>query len=125
MEMNPGHGGICYVEIPAPDLAKARRFYATVFDWQVSASDLGKAAYAMFQAPGLAGGLDPRKQATDKGVLLYIKTGDIPAKLKEIERAGGRVITGRTQVIQGSDDYGFAAIFHDPNGNQLGLWAMA
>jgi predicted enzyme related to lactoylglutathione lyase len=117
----PIYGEICYIEIPAPNLEKAKRFYGTVFQWEVSDSDLGETAYAMFQAAGLDGGLDPRKEVVDKGVLLYLKVEEIPAKLKEIENAGSQVVANKTQVIEGSDDYGFMALFRDPNGNRLGL----
>ncbi len=68
-------------------------------------------------------GLDSRRKAVDEGVLLYLKVADIPAKLKEIEAAGGHTIRGKRPVIDGTEEYGFAALFLDPSGNQLGLWA--
>ncbi len=117
----PLYGGVCYIEIPAPDLGKAKRFYETVFRWRVTDSNLGEAAYAMFQAAGLDGGLDSRRKAVDQGILLYLKAQDIPSKLKEIESAGGAEVSGKRRVIEGSDEYGFVAIFKDPNGNRLGL----
>jgi len=117
----PRYGEICYVEIPAPNLAKAKQFFGTLFRWRISDSTLGETEYAMFQAADLSGGLDPRKEVSDKGVLLYLRVEDIPAKLKEIEKAGGQVVMSKTQVIEGSDAYGFMAVFRDPNGNRLGL----
>ena len=119
----PDDGHICYIEIPAPDVARAKRFYAAVFGWQTEDSGLGDAAYTMFQAGVMMGGLDSRKQPSDKGVLLYLKVEDIPATLQAIREAGGEVVTNKSQVIDGSDAYGFAATFTDPNGNVLGLWA--
>ena len=123
IEEAPKYGGICYIEIPAPDLPKAKSFYGTVFQWNISDSDLGETSYAMFHAGSLAGGLDPRKEVSDRGILLYLKVKNIPAKLREIEKAGGQTVTNKAQVINGSDDDGFAAIFKDPNGNRLGLWS--
>ena len=120
---NDGH--ICYIEIPAPDVAKAKRFYAAVFGWRTEDSDLGDAAYTMFRAGAMIGGLDSSKQPTDKGVLLYLKVEDIPSALRAIREAGGEVITNKSQVTDGSDAYGFAATFTDPNGNLLGLWAKS
>lgn len=116
-------GGICYIEIPAPNLAKAKNFYRTVFQWTVSDSDLGEAPYAIFQAAGIAGGFDSRKEAAESGVLLYLKVESIPSTLSEIERAGGRVTMAKTPVIAETDDYGFFATFNDPNGNLMGLWS--
>ncbi len=119
----PDDGHICYIEIPAPDVAQAKRFYAAVFGWRTEDSDLGDAAYTMFQAGAMMGGLDSRKQPSDKGVLLYLKVEDILATLRAIREAGGEVVTNKSQVIDGSDAYGVAATLTDPNGNLLGLWA--
>jgi predicted enzyme related to lactoylglutathione lyase len=118
-------GAVCYLEIPAPDLDKAKRFYATVFEWVISDSDLGEAPYAVFQAGGLDGGLDSRTRPAENGILLYLKVRDIPSKLHEIEKEGGRCLTAKRRVIDGSDEFGFVAMFADPNGNRLGLWAKA
>lgn len=116
-------GHICYIEIPAPDVARAKRFYAEVFGWRVEDSDLGRAAYATFHAGEMMGGFDSRRRPSGDGVLLYLKVEDIPATLQAIRDAGGRTVTNRSQVIDGSDAYGFAATFTDPNGNLLGLWS--
>lgn len=119
----PDNGHICYVEIPAPDVARAKQFYAALFGWRMEDSDLGDAPYTMFQAGSMMGGLDSSQQPSDKGVLLYLKVEDIPSTLQAIREAGGEVVTNKSQVIDGSDAYGFAATFTDPNGNLLGLWA--
>ncbi len=123
-ESQPRYGNICYIEIPAPDLEKASSFYTNVFGWKIQDSDLGKAAYAMFQAGDMMGGLDSRKEVSGHGVLLYLQVENIPLQLQAIQKAGGKVVMERTQVIEGSDQYGFAATFNDPHGNLLGLWAQ-
>ena len=43
---------------------------------------------------------------------------DIPATLKKIEAAGGRVLTPRTDIAQAG---GFA-VFADPAGTEFGLY---
>lgn len=114
---------IFYIEIPAPDINKGKQFYSSVFNWDISDSNLGDSPYAMFQGAGIDGALDTSKQASDKGVLLYLKVEDIPTKLGEIEKAGGHIVKTKTRVIENTDEYGFMALFNDPNGNRLGLWA--
>ncbi|MBI2932777.1 MAG: hypothetical protein HYY16_14105 [Planctomycetes bacterium] len=52
-----------------------------------------------------------------------LKVADIPATLAQVEKAGGRTLKTRTPVIEGSQEYGFFALFADPNGNRLGLWS--
>ena len=117
MSDSPDPHPICYVEIPAPDLARAHDFYRDIFGWSMQPSG----DYLMFESGegALAGGLDPRKALGD-GVVLYIRVTDIPATLERIEQAGGQTIRPRSEV---GDDYGYFALFRDPNGNQMGLWS--
>ncbi len=113
---------ICYIEIPAPDVEKAGAFYSTVFGWKITPSDLTARSYWMFSTGEnqLMGGLTPDLRVQEAGVILYIKVDDILEKLKLIEKEGGLVVKGKSDIGGG---YGYSAIFADPNGNQLGLWA--
>ena len=110
---------ICYLEIPAPDLKKAVAFYSRVFNWKIDISSMG-GDYGMFKTGEIWGGFDPKKQPSDKGIVLYISVKDIPAALKEITSAGGNVVKEKTEI---GDDYGFYGLFKDPNGNQVGVWS--
>jgi predicted enzyme related to lactoylglutathione lyase len=119
--MSSDNSCICYVEIPAPDLKKATAFYGRIFKWKIDDSSTGD-AYAMFQDGGHGGGFDPKKQPSDKGVVLYISVKDISGTLKEIASAGGSVVKEKTEI---GGDYGFYGLFKDPNGNQVGVWSKA
>jgi predicted enzyme related to lactoylglutathione lyase len=70
----------------------------------------------------VGGGLDPSRapQTEPGGIGLYIQCEDIPAKLAEIEAAGGRTVKEKTAI---GVDYGFYGSFRDPAGNVLGIWA--
>lgn len=113
---------IVHLEIPAPDMAKAKQFYGDVFKW--SFSDMGP-EYVMFktgEGDGITGGgFDAKMEASDKGVNLYIQVEDIPGALKAIAKSGGSVLAEKTKI---SDEHGFYAIFKDPNGNRLGVWSL-
>lgn len=113
---------ICYVEIPAPNIEIAGSFYRSIFNWNISPSHLTDQKYWMFGTGDnqLMGGFDSTKTAQGGGVILYIQIDDIPATLKSIEAMGGKVVRGKFEIGEG---YGFSAIFEDPNGNHLGLWA--
>ncbi len=113
---------ICYLEIPAPDVQKAAAFYRTVFGWNVTESGLSDQPYSTFSTGegGLDGGFDSRKAPEEGGALLYLKTADIAATLKAIAEGGGTVITEKTPV---GGDFGFFAVFKDPNGNHVGIWS--
>jgi predicted enzyme related to lactoylglutathione lyase len=109
---------ICHIEIPAPDLEKAKAFYKQIFGWKVEDSPLGR--YCMFTAGDLGGGFDPDLPVADAGVRLVLKVKDIPATMREIVAAGGRAIRGKQEIGGG---FGFWALFRDPNGNQLAIWS--
>jgi predicted enzyme related to lactoylglutathione lyase len=54
--------------------------------------------------------------------VLVLAVTDVDAKLAEIEAAGGKTLTPRTEIGGG---HGFFAYFEDPNGNKLGVWEPA
>lgn len=113
---------ICYVEIPAPDIEKAGSFYSSVFGWTVSPSNLGDQPYWMFKAGEgqLMGGFDSSKPVQPGGVILYLKVDNIEAALTLVKEKGGAILREKFDIGGG---YGFSAIFKDPNGNHVGLWA--
>jgi len=43
------HGQLCYLQIPAPDIARSAEVYAAVFGWHTDPPGSG------FEAPGLIG----------------------------------------------------------------------
>lgn len=110
--------GFCHIEIPATDVQKAKEFYGQLFSWEFD--DMG-GEYVMFKPPdGPGGGFTTERKPSAEGITLYIEVEDIPKKLAEIENAGGKVMTPKTKI---SDEFGFYAIFVDPEGNGLGLWS--
>jgi len=109
---------ITHIEIPAPDMMKAKKFYSEVFGWNVEIMPDGN--YAIFSVGDTktGGGFDastkPAEGKTGPGLVINVE--DIPAKLEEIKKAGGKVIQGKTEIEGG---YGFYACFQDTNGNHL------
>ena len=112
---------IVHIEIPAPDLEKAREFYSRVFGWKVEC--IPGMNYAMWNPPGegVGGGFSTSSKPTTDGPILHIGVEDIDAKLKEIGAAGGKTVTPKTKI---SDEFGYFALFTDVFGNQLGLWSQ-
>ena len=109
---------ITHIEIPAPDIDKAKDFYSKVFGWQVEV--MPDKTYAMFRIgdSNSGGGFDTStKPAAEKvGPGIVIDVEDINSKLEEIKNAGGKVIQEKTEIPGG---YGFYARFQDSNGNHL------
>ena len=111
---------ITHIEIPAPDLKKAVEFYEKIFNWQIEILPQGVYAFFRIGSTKSGGGFDAGlKPAEEKcGLQITIDVDDISVKLEEIEKAGGKIILGKTEIPGG---HGFYACFGDPNGNYLQL----
>ena len=111
------HGKICYVEIPATTPAASAEFYSRIFGWKVRRRGNGELA---FDDSGAVSGtwVAENERTAGEQVRTYIMVDSIAATLKQIEAAGGRVVTPRTAIGPG----GAFAIFADPAGTEFGLY---
>src|SRR5918997_5473038 len=110
---------VVHFEIPADDVARAKEFYRSVFDWQLQ--DMPEMDYTIVQttavgedqmptAPGaINGGLMRRSQDTPSPVLT-IDVESIDQALKQVEASGGRIVRPRTEIPR----VGAFAYFTDP-----------
>jgi predicted enzyme related to lactoylglutathione lyase len=106
-------GQLCYLQIPAHDLAESARFYETVFGWRIDPAENG------FEAPMLIGQwITDRPPAPDAGPIGWIHVEDIARTLSIAEGAGGAV-----QMPPTPDGPRLLAAFTDPAGNLVGIAA--
>ena len=124
---------VIFFEIPADDLARARKFYGTVFDWKmneipqmhytqvgtVEADRLGVRGTP--KEPGAINGGMVERGDSVKSPVIYISVKNIDEAATTIEKNGGKIIQPRTPV----GNFGFAAYFRDTEGNVVGLWQFA
>jgi len=112
------HGKICYLEIPANRAEDAAGFYSSIFGWKVRHRGDGNLA---FDDTGCVSGtwVKESDRTPEERTRVYIMVDSIAEALKEIEKAGGRVLTPRTDIGQGM---GAFAAFADPVGNEFGLY---
>ena len=112
------HGKICYLEIPAKTAEASADFYSSIFGWKVRKRGDGELA---FDDPGGVSGtwVKESDRTPDERTRTYIMVDDISDTLKQIEAAGGRVTTRRTEIGSGM---GAFAAFEDPVGNEFGLY---
>lgn len=102
----------CHVDIPVSNINQASQFYEKVFGWEVKpAQDQG---YALI--PG--GGLRLKEPDTSDSTINYIHVDNLDASLSKIEAAGGQVI-----IRKEPSGKGYCAVFKDPGGTVLGLYA--
>jgi len=112
--------GICHVDIPCRDIARARSFYGRVFGWTFD--DFGE-DYVLFKTGGeVGGGLEQwhGELPAERGVTLYVEVEDIAHYLKKVSEAGGRVVKEKTKI---GEKFGYYGLFTDSEGNTLGLWS--
>jgi len=118
---------ITWFEIPATDLARATKFYETVLGAELKAEQMGPMKMALFPyaAPGVGGCLiaGEGNAPSTTGNLVYLQAGpSLKAALSRVERAGGRIALGATEL---PDGMGFFAHILDTEGNRVGLHALA
>jgi len=109
------NGKICYVELPAADVARSAEFYRAVFGWKIRTR--GDGATAFDDGVEVSGAfVKNRPPAKDPGFRIYIMVADAEATLRKVVAHGGEVVE---PVHPGASDV--VALFRDPGGNLLGI----
>ncbi len=113
---------VAYFEVTSPDHERAQKFYSELFGWTVNA-DPSMGGYALVDTGAgenaIGGGIGPGEDG-EKNVKIYMRVDDLDAYLDRAEKLGGTRVAPPMDLPEGS---GRIAIFADPDGNQVGLWA--
>jgi predicted enzyme related to lactoylglutathione lyase len=114
---------VAMFEIVSADHERAQKFYSELFDWAVDA-DEAMGGYGLVDTgagpSGVIGGIGPSMRPGDTGVKVYVRVADLDAYLDRATELGGRRLVEPTKL---AGDYGSFAVFADPDGNPVGLWA--
>lgn len=110
-------GKICYIEMPARDVAASAAFYRTVFGWNVRTR--GDGATSFDDTVGAVSGVwtTDLPPATQPGLRVHIMVARIGEAIAAIERAGGEIV----QLVDPASPEVWAT-FRDPAGNVLGIY---
>jgi predicted enzyme related to lactoylglutathione lyase len=116
MTPTTGNGKICYVEMPANDIARSAEFYEKVFGWKTRRR--GDGAIAFDDGVGQVSGtwITGRPPARP-GLLIYIMVDGMTATIDAVQANGGEIV----QPV-GADAPEITARFRDPGGNIIGLY---
>jgi predicted enzyme related to lactoylglutathione lyase len=111
------NGKICYIEMPATDVARSSDFYQQVFHWNIRKR--GDGSIAFDDTTGQVSGtwVLRRPPSAEPGLLIYVMVDSVSATLDVIVANGGQVV----QPI-GADAPEITARFRDPAGNVIGLY---
>ncbi|HEY7196110.1 MAG TPA: VOC family protein [Gaiellaceae bacterium] len=111
------NGKICYLEIPAEDVALSAAFYEAVFGWKTRTR--GDGALAFDDGVGEVSGtwVTGRPPAAEPGLMVYVMVSSVAATIEAIVAEGCEIV----QPI-GADAPEITARFRDPAGNVIGLY---
>lgn len=111
------NGKICYIEIPATDIARSAEFYRRVLGWSIR--QRGDGATAFDDTTGEVSGswVLGRPPAAAPGLLVYLMADSVAATLELVVANGGEIV----QPL-GVDAPEITARFRDPAGNVFGLY---
>jgi len=111
------NGKICYVEMPATDIARSAEFYKRVFGWNIRQRGNGHTAFDDTTGEVSGTWVRGRPPASAPGLLVYVMVDSVAATLDSIVANGGEIV----QPI-GADAPEITARFRDPGGNVVGLY---
>lgn len=123
----PSHA-INWFEIPVSDIDRAQVFYERILARPLRRETFEGSQLAVFPADkeAVAGALYAGGMAykpSEAGTVVYLNADpSLDAVLARVEAAGGQVATPRTEL---PDGMGCFAHVKDPDGNRIGLHAMA
>jgi predicted enzyme related to lactoylglutathione lyase len=116
-----------WFEIYVQDMARARRFYETVFGVKLEQLDSGDLEMWAFQMssdrPGAGGALVrmPGMPSAPGGTLVYFGCSDCAVEAGRVEKAGGKIQREKMSIGQ----YGHIVLAVDTEGNLIGMHSMA
>lgn len=124
----PKHA-INWFEIPVADFDRAKKFYETIFDYEMPENQMGAARMGFllydFKGGGRGGAIvhQPGFHTPSKtGTLVYLNCEpDLQYVLDRVTAAGGSITHLKSEVAPG---LGFWALIEDTEGNRVALHSM-
>lgn len=111
------NGKICYIEMPATDVARSADFYKRVFGWNIRSRGDGSTSFDDTVGEVSGAWVLGRSPTSEPGLLFYVMVDSVAATVDTIAANGGEIV----QPI-GADAPEITARFLDPAGNMIGLY---
>jgi predicted enzyme related to lactoylglutathione lyase len=115
-------GTFCWIELQSTDLPASRKFYGTLFGWEISEMP-GPQPYVMASnGANRVAGLtvladEAKKMGAPPNWLSYVAVDDAAASAKKIASLGGKVLMGPMEMGPGK-----MLVAQDPTGAVFALW---
>jgi uncharacterized protein len=115
-----------HFEIPADDMARAKRFYNSVFGWKIQ--DVPGMEYAMADSVetdqnrqpigGTNGGILRRNPDYADTTSITVTVQDVDSTIQNVIKAGGKLVREKRKF----GSIGYVAYVRDTEGNVVGIW---
>ncbi len=119
---------VTHFHVPVDDMARAKKFYKSIFGWEIKETGMGMDYQlvttvavdekGMPKEPGAINGALYLRENPEECPSVVINVPSIDEYLKNIEKAGGKVVWPKSSV----GDFGFYAQVADTERNVIGLW---
>lgn len=115
-----------WFEIPVTDFERARKFYSTIYDFEMPSTMMGEHQMGFFlvEQKHIGGAIvkGDGYVPSQTGTLVYLNGGtDLSNVLNKVETSGGKVVLQKTPI---TPDLGYFAIFIDTEGNKVAIHSM-
>jgi predicted enzyme related to lactoylglutathione lyase len=108
-----------HMELCTSDLAKAKEFYAKLFNWTFTDNDMGQGmVYSTFKPDDGPGGGMYSMSDVPTAWLAYVGVDDINTATTKATSLGATIIRGPLEV----PNIGWMTIITDPTGAAIALW---
>lgn len=113
-----GNGKICYIELPATNIAASAFFYKTVFGWTIRERADGSVSFDDGVGEVSGAWVTGREAATStNGLMISIMVTSMVQTVDAVVANGGAIV--QAPDLNARD---IVALFSDPAGNVLGLY---
>src|SRR5438045_2950452 len=120
-----------WFEIPVSDFERGKKFYESIFDYQMPENTMGKARMGFFlydfQNGKIGGSIVHHPDMytpCDNGTLVYLNCQpELQVVLDRVEKAGGKILMKKT-IISEQQNLGYWALIKDSEGNKVALHSM-
>lgn len=120
-----------WFEIPVSNFDRARKFYNTVFNFELQETRVRGNRIGLFpcgeQQGGVGGAIveGPDAVPSQRGCVVYFYCGpDLTEVLDRVPGAGGRIVHEKAPIST-EQEMGYQAVFTDSEGNRIGLHSEA
>lgn len=121
------HNVVGWFELPVTDMARAMKFYHTVFGYALESQQFGQEEMAWFpwvdNGMGASGSLvknEQRYKPSADGAVVYFSSPseDLTNELGKVVEAGGKVLLEKTLITEG---IGYMCLLLDSEGNRIAI----